>query len=162
MKYFEDMQVGESVQLGHHTFTAEEIKAFARSFDPQPFHIDEDAGARSHFGALCASGWHTASLWMKYAAETRRLEEEAQRDRGEPQARRGPSPGFRNLKWPKPVYVGDTITFATEITDKRAVRSRPDWGLVYSYNTGRNSHGDLVFSFDGSLFVERRPGIPSG
>jgi acyl dehydratase len=158
MAYFEDYAIGDKVELGRHTFTAEEIKAYARRYDPQPFHMDEAAAARSHFGALCASGWHTAAMWMRYAAEHRRRQEEAERARGETPARRGPSPGFRDLKWLKPVYAGDTIAFATEVVDKRALASRPGWGLVFSYNTGTNQHGELVYSFLGSAFIERRPG----
>ncbi len=65
MKFFEDIRVGETADIGRHTFTAEDIKAFAARFDPQPFHVDEAAAARSHFGRLCASGWHTACVWMR-------------------------------------------------------------------------------------------------
>ena len=72
MKYFEDVQVGETIPLGRHTFTAEEIKAFAQRFDPQPFHVDEKAAEESHFGALVASGWHTAVIWMRLMVEYRR------------------------------------------------------------------------------------------
>jgi acyl dehydratase len=158
MKYFEDIRVGEKSELGRHTFTAAEIKAFAKKFDPQPFHLDEGAAARSHYGALCASGWHTACLWMKAHADRRSREEEAQRARGERLAPRGPSPGFRELKWLKPVYAGDTIAFAAEVVETRPVRSRPDWGLVFSLNTGTNQKGERVFSFLGSAFVARRPG----
>lgn len=157
MKYFEDIHVGEKVDLGSHTFTAAAIKTFAAQFDPQPFHVDEEAAARSHYGALCASGWHTASLWMRTCADYRTREEEAQRARGEPVPPRGPSPGFRDLKWLKPVYAGDTLRFASEVIEKRPVRSRPGWGLVFSNNTGTNQRGEPVFSFVGSLFVARRP-----
>jgi acyl dehydratase len=156
MKYFEDCHVGEKAELGRHTFTADEIKAFAKNFDPQPFHIDEAAAAHSHFGALCASGWHTASLWMKHAAAYRRREEEAQLARGEIISQRGPSPGFRDLKWPKPVFVGDTITFAMETAELKPLASRPGWGLVFSRNTAANQKGEIVLSFLGALFVERR------
>jgi acyl dehydratase len=159
MKYFEDIRVGEKKKFGRHTFGADEIKTFARSYDPQPFHVDDEAAAGSHFGALCASGWHTACVWMKLATEQRRRDEEKQREAGEIAPRRGPSPGFRDLKWLKPVYVGDTITFAGEIIETRALRSRPEWGLVFSLNTGTNQNGELVLSFIGSLFVERRPQV---
>ena len=83
MKFWEDIAVGERAELGRHTFTADDIKAFARRFDPQPFHLDEAAAARSHFGALCASGWHTASVWMRLMVEHQRREDEARRARGE-------------------------------------------------------------------------------
>ncbi len=70
----------------------------------------------------------------------------------------GPSPGFRDLKWTKPVYVGDTITYATEAIEKRETKSKPGWGLMFSQNTGTNQNGDLVYSFIGSAFIQRRPG----
>jgi len=157
MRYFDDIAIGEKRALGRHTFAADEIKAFATKFDPQPFHVDEAAATRSHFRALCASGWHTASMWMRFAAEHRRREEEEQRARGEKLARRGPSPGLRNLQWLRPVYVGDTIAFASEVVDKRPLKTRPGWGLVTSRNTGANQNGDLVLSFLGTVFVESRP-----
>jgi acyl dehydratase len=162
MKYFEDIVIGVPVILGRHTFTAEEIKRFATRFDPQLFHIDEEAAKASHFGALIASGWHTAAVWMRYAAAFRTQEEAEQRARGEPLARRGPSPGFRELKWLRPVYVGDTLTFATTAIEKRVSGSRPEWGIVTSLNTGTNQAGDLAYSFIGTLFVERRPGAGNG
>src|SRR5262249_60521671 len=86
------------------------IKAFAARFDPQPFHLDETAAARSHFGRLCASGWHTACVWMRLMIDYRRREDEARRARGEAVAPLGPSPGFRDLEWLQPVFVGDTLS----------------------------------------------------
>ena len=81
MKFFEDVVVGERFEVGRHTFTADNIKAFARRFDPQLFHLDEAAAARSHFGALCASGWHTAAVWMRLMVEHQRREDAARRAR---------------------------------------------------------------------------------
>jgi acyl dehydratase len=156
MKYFEDIALGEGAAFGRHTFTAEEIKSFAARFDPQVFHLDEAAAAQSHFGALVASGWHTVALWMRHAMRYRRAEDEARRARGEPLAELGPSPGFRDLKWLKPVYAGDTIAFAAEVVETRPSKSRPKWGLVFSRNTATNQHGELVMSFIGSALVERR------
>jgi acyl dehydratase len=156
MKYFEDIAVGERASLGRHTFTAEEIKSFAARFDPQAFHVDEAAAAASPYGALIASGWHTVAMWMRHAMRYRNAEDAARRARGEPLAELGPSPGFRDLRWLKPVYVGDTIAFASEIIETRPSKSRPKWGLVFSRNTGTNQAGDLVISFIGSALVERR------
>ena len=156
MKFFDDIRVGERHDLGHHTFSAAEIKAFATRFDPQPFHIDEAAAARSHFGALCASGWHTAAVWMRLMVEHQRRADAAQCERGEPVAELGPSPGFRELKWLKPVYVGDTISYATEIIETRPSKSRPGWGLITLRNTGMNQRGEPVISFVSVAFVERR------
>jgi acyl dehydratase len=158
MKFFEDMRLGECYEVGRHTFTAENIKAFAVRFDPQLFHVDEDAAKRSHFGALCASGWHTASIWMRLMIEHHRREDDRFRARGEPIATFGPSPGFRGLKWLKPVYVGDTVTYATEIVELRASKSRPGWGLISVRNTGSNQRGEPVISFVSVTFVQRRNG----
>ena len=156
MKFFEDIKVGERTELGSHTFLAEEIKAFARQFDPQPFHVDEEAAARSHFHKLCASGWHTSSVCMRHIVEGNQREDEALRTRGEPVAKSGPSPGVRDVRWLKPVYVGDTISFASEIKEARD-SGRPGHGLVVAYNTGTNQHGERVYSVQGAVFVERRP-----
>ena len=156
MRYLEDIPVGERIELGSHTFGADEIKAFARRFDPQAFHVDDDAAAASHFGALAASGWHTAVVWMRLFSEheQRELATLLAEGRG---AAVGPSPGFRDLKWLKPVYAGDTISYATEVVATRPSRSRPGWGLLTTFNTGDNQHGAPVLSFTSNVFVERRP-----
>jgi acyl dehydratase len=156
MNFFEDFRVGMQAVLGSHTFTADEIKAFAREFDPQPFHVDEEAAARSHFGTLCASGWHTAALCLRHVVEDRHRQQAELRSRGEPVARTGPSPGLRDVKWPKPVYAGDTITFATEIVELRDNPRRPDVGLRIARNTGTNQRGELVYSVLSSTYIERR------
>jgi acyl dehydratase len=157
MKYLEDIRVGDKADLGSHTFTAEDIKLFAARFDPQPFHLDEAAAARSHFGGLVASGWHTGSVCIRLIVQNRLREEEAMQARGEAVGRTGPSPGFRDLKWLKPVYAADTITFASEVIETRELQSRPDKGLVFARNTGTNQEGVLVFSFISVVFVDLRP-----
>ena len=157
MNFFEDIVIGERTTLGEHTFTAEEIKRFAAKYDPQPFHLDETAAAHSHFGALCASGWHSAVMWMRVALDHRGRKEIALRTQGEAIAMFGPSPGFRDLKWLKPVFAGDTITYATETLDVRPSQSRPGWGLMTVRNTGTNQAGELVLSFISTAFVPRRP-----
>jgi acyl dehydratase len=156
MKFFEDIQIGEASSLGCHTFTAEDIKSFAVRYDPAPFHLDEAVAERSHFGALCASGWHTVCVWMRLLVETRRKEDEDRRARGEPTAVLGPSPGFRELKWLQPVYVGDTISFVSKVIEARALRSQPKWGLVTSLHSGDNQRGETVISFISTAFIERR------
>ncbi len=160
MNYFEDLNVGESVVLGSYTFTAETIKAFAKQYDPQSFHLDEEAAQHSNFGALCASGWHTAAVAMRLIALANQCELAARRERGESVPKLGPSPGVRDLRWVKPVYVGDCITYASEIRELRAGR-RPQFGLVVSHVTGTNQNGELVYSAQGSVFVERRVPAPS-
>ena len=157
MTYLEDVPLGNKREIGRHTFTAEEIKAFAQSYDPQAFHLDEEAAKRSHFGALVASGWHTAAVCMRFLVENRRRIVAEETAAGRPVATWGPSPGFRDLKWLKPVFAGDTITYASEPFEIRPSASRPGWGLLFSRNTGVNQHGELVYSFIGSAFVERRP-----
>jgi acyl dehydratase len=158
MRYFDDISVGDRMELGSHTFTTEDIKTFAAQYDPQAFHMEEAAAATSHFGALCASGWHTVAVWMRLRVDYAKREDAERLARGEVLAKLGPSPGFRDLKWLKPVYVGDVITYASEVAEKRASQSRPGWGLVFARNTGTNQKGEVVLSFIGSGFVERRPG----
>jgi acyl dehydratase len=156
MKYLEDIAVGETYAVGRYTFHADEIKAFAGRFDPQLFHLDEEAGAASHFGALCASGWHTAAVWMRLMVDFRRRLIEQARARGEPVAGIGPALGVRELKWLKPVYVGDTIDYVSEVVETRASNSRPGFGLMTIRSTGINQNGEPVISFLSTTFVERR------
>ena len=156
MKYFDDINIGDRLALGSHTFTAEEIKAFATLYDPQSFHVDAVAAAASHFGALCASGWHTIAIWMRLRTRYAQRDDAERAARGEPNATLGPSPGFRDLKWVKPVYAGDTITYVSEVVEKRLSQSRPEWGLIHVRNTGTNQNGDPVLAFTGTGFVERR------
>ena len=158
MKFFEDIAVGERRQIGSHTFTAEEIKRFASAFDPQLFHMDEAEAQKSHFGGLCASGWHTLAVWMKLNVRDMQRETRNLEMAGIPVARLGPSPGFEELRWLKPVYAGDTISFESEVTAKKASRSRPGWGLVTMRSVGRNQGDEDVISFIGHVFVEQRPG----
>jgi acyl dehydratase len=154
--WFEDLKIGTKTNLGQETFTRESIIDFARKYDPQPFHLDEEAASRSLFGRLAASGWHTASMWMKQFVDTRKKFESERGPSSEPSPRPGPSPGFTKLRWHRPVYAGDTISFASELADKR-VTSRPGWGLIFSHNTGINQDGVLVYEFTGSAFWPLRP-----
>ena len=156
IRFFEDMEIGETVELGSHTFTAAEIVTFARAYDPQRFHMSEEGAADSHFGRLCASGWHTAAVWMRKFVETRDRVVAEMEARGERVPRLGPSPGYTDLVWKKPVHVGDTIRFTATLTEKRVSTSRPGWGILTQRNEGFNQNGDLVYAFTGSVFVERR------
>jgi acyl dehydratase len=160
MKFFEDIRVGENAELGRQVFTTEDIKSFAARFDPQPFHLDEAAAAQSHFGRLCASGWQTACVSMRLLIEYRRREDDERRTRGEAVAQLGPSPGFRDLQWLKPVYVGDVISYRTEVIETRKSKSRPSWGVVTVRNTGVNQYGEAVISFVSTAFVECRSAGP--
>ena len=160
MKFLEDIRVGDISEVGRYTFTVDDIKAFARRFDPQLFHVDEAAAERSHFGALCASGWHTAAVWMRLMVDHRRRAIEAAKARGEPVAAMGPALGFRELKWLKPVYAGDTVAYRSEVIETRVSNSRPGFGLMTIRSTGVNQNGDLVISFLSTTFVERRRETP--
>lgn len=156
--FLEDLIAGVTDELGSFTFTADDIVRFARQFDPQSFHLDPEAAKHSLFGGLCASGWHTAAVWMKLLAARRDRIRVAALARGERPARLGPSPGFTNLKWLKPVYAGDTISYRTTLTGKRVSASRPGWGIASHHNDGVNQHGETVISFEGAVFWERRSG----
>lgn len=146
--------VGVTVTLGSHTFEPEAIKAFAKKYDPQPFHVDEEAAKRSIFGRLCASGWHTAATWMKYNLATR-METESRRWSGPgPLPVFGPSPGFKNLKWLKPVYAGETITFTRTGVAHRPIASRPGWRLLSIRAEAFDSTGDKVLEFESAVLVQ--------
>jgi acyl dehydratase len=156
MRFFEQMAVGQRRELGSFTFTAEAIKKFAAQFDPQAFHLDEEAGRKSLFGGLAASGWHVGSVCMKLLVEDAQRQAREAAARGEEVAVWGPSPGFRELRWIKPVLAGDTISFASEIVSRRTSDKRPQWGIVQARNTGTNQRGEPVFSLLATAFVPRR------
>jgi acyl dehydratase len=153
--FFEDREIGEIADLGGHSFTREEIIDFARQFDPQPFHLDDAAAEASLFGALCASGWHTAAIFIRQVVRHRLGNAPAPRP-GERQAVYGPSPGFRDLRWPKPVYVGDTIEFRARLAEKIDLKSRPNRGILASEVQARNQNGDIVFALISQILVDRR------
>ena len=156
MRFFEDIEIGARREFGSFTFTAEDIKKFATQFDPQRFHLDEEEGRKSLFGGLAASGWHVAAVCMKLlVADGKRLTAEAVA-RGEKVAVWGPSPGFRELRWIKPVLAGDTIRFSSVVETKRTSEKRPEWGIVQARNTGINQRGEIVYSFLATAFVPRR------
>ena len=157
MSFFEDIEIGAHRALGSHTFTEEEIVAFASRWDPQPFHLDAKAARDSLFGRLCASGWHTACMWMRLNIEDARREIATAKKAGAPMPDIGPSPGIFDLKWSRPVYVGDTVSYSWTAVDKRESASRPDWGIVTYAAEGVNQNGEPVLTFKGRVFVGRRP-----
>jgi acyl dehydratase len=152
---YEDIIVGTTHDFGAHTFSRDEIKRFATLYDPQHFHTDEEAAANSMLGGLCASGWHTAAVMMSLCSRYFHREIERAARTGRPTAPLGPSPGFDDLKWIKPVHPGDTIAFVGEIAAKRESRSRPDWGIVSIATSGANQKGEPVFSYTQHVFVRR-------
>jgi acyl dehydratase len=156
MHFFEDLEIGRRREIGSFTFTAEAIKKFAAQFDPQRFHLSEEEGRKSLFGGLAASGWHVGSVCMKLLVTNGQRQIREAAARGEKIAVWGPSPGFRDLRWLKPVLAGDTITYATEVAAKRLSEKRPEWGILEARNTGTNQRGELVFSLLATAFVPRR------
>lgn len=156
MAFFEDIEIGARRAFGSFTFTPEDIKRFAAQFDPQRFHLSEEEGRNSLFGGLAASGWHVAAVCMKLLVADGKQRSAEEAARGEEVAVWGPSPGFRELRWIRPVLAGDTISFTNEIETKRTSSSRPEWGILQARNTGVNQRGEVVFSFLATAFVPRR------
>ena len=157
MRYLEDFPAGEVIELGSWTFEADAIVAFARDFDPQRFHLDEEAGKASLFGGLAASGWHVACAWMRlWVDHQNRVMAEA-RAAGVDLPVAGPSPGFDDMRWLRPVLAGQTIRYRTTFVASRAFRSRPGWGVVDSLNEGFDAAGNRVFHFTGHVFMPTRP-----
>lgn len=156
MWMFEDIPFGQRIEIGSVTVTAEEIVAFAKEFDPQPFHVDPEAAARSHFGGLVASAWHTAALFMRALVDhADRLAGEIRAAGGVP-GRLGPSPGFEDMRLPRPVRPGDTLSFAVTPVSGRPLASRPGWAVVTVDNAVTNQHGVVVMTFRSTVFVSRR------
>jgi acyl dehydratase len=153
MIFDEKLQIGETVTLGSHVFLPDEIKAFARTYDPQPFHVDEEKAAASLFGGLCASGWHTAAMWMRYNVLSRPATEARIRAAGAVPPLFGPSGGIKDLKWLKPVYAGDTITFTRTALSHRPMPNRPGWRLLTSRCEAANQKGEIVMQFSADVMV---------
>ncbi|MCL1961244.1 MAG: MaoC family dehydratase [Desulfovibrionaceae bacterium] len=151
IKYFwEDLPVGTTTEVGSVTVDRDEVIAFASKYDPQPFHLDDEAAAKSIFGKLSASGWHTCAMGMGLMA--RNFLNEA--------ASLG-SPGLNQVKWLKPVYPGDTLTLRQRIIESRPLKSRPDVGLVRTIWEMFNQHGEQVLLTDShGMFRRRTPGAP--
>jgi acyl dehydratase len=143
--YLDDLAVGRKFVTRSTTLTLEGCKAFAAEFDPQPFHLDEDAARRSVFGRLAASGWYTASLTMRLLVE------------GELTIAGGLIGLGGELSWPRPTYPGDTLRVETEILAIRASESKPDRGIVTARNQTLNQHGEPVQVAVVKMLVPRRP-----
>ena len=146
MMYWEDFRDGERIEMGRHTFTEREIVEFARQFDPQPFHVDREAAEKSFFGGLIASGWHTCAVGMRLTVDSHVSKS----------ASLG-SPGLDNIRWLKPVRVGDTITYSRVVLESRPSESRPGVGLVKSRWEAVNQHGETVMTMEGWGMFGRRP-----
>jgi acyl dehydratase len=151
--FTEEIVLGQRWALGEVTFTADNMIAYSRKFDPVGFHVDEAVGRASLYGAMTAAGLHVGACWMacfvKRNTEARALLEK----HGKVLPEIGPSPGFRNMRWLKPVCAGDVISFFATPTHKRALASRPGWGMLSGFNEGVNRNGDLVFSFESAVLT---------
>jgi acyl dehydratase len=146
MIWWEDFRVGDSTEMGRHTFSEEEILGFGRQFDPQPFHADAAAAGQTVFGGLIASGWHTCAVGMRlmvqsYLNRTVSLG----------------SPGIDEIRWLKPVRPGDTLAGRLEILEVRPSRSKPDRGIVRARSVVVNQDDVEVLSFVATLLFKRRP-----
>ncbi|MBC8130609.1 MAG: MaoC family dehydratase [Rhizobiaceae bacterium] len=153
MSFWDGISIGDVFEIGSHVFTGEEIKRFAAKFDPQPFHIDEEAAKNSLLGGICASGWHTAAVSMRLNVDFQRQMMEAFVAAGNTLPKSGPSPGIKNLRWPKPVYAGDTVAFTQTVMAKRVSASRPGWGVMEFSTLGLNQHSETVFAFEAAVFL---------
>ncbi len=134
MLYYEDIEIGASSSYGAYAVTLEEVLEFAGKYDPQPFHLDDDAAAATHFGRISASGWHSCAMTMRMMVDNMKIN--AQAGLG--------SPGVDELRWIKPVYPGDTLRVETTILEKRRSRSRPDMGIFKSRGRTLNQHDETV------------------
>ena len=147
MDYFEDLVVGRKARFGGYAVTREEVLAFARKFDPQPFHLSDEAAAKTHFGRIAASGWHTCAMVMAMLVEHLQAE---------PQAGLG-GVGIDELRWLKPVYPGDTLHVASKIVEVRPSRSKPEIGSFRTQTTVSNQHDEAVLRFTSIVLIARRP-----
>lgn len=147
MKYLEDMVVGSETEFGTYDVTREEVLEFARKYDPQPFHLSDEAAARTHFGRIAASGWHTAAMTM--AVLVKYLE-------SDPQAGLGAA-GIDELRWKIPVYPGDRLTMSGKILEVTPSRSKPDIGSIRTQTIVRNQDDKVVMSFVSIVLMRRRP-----
>ena len=147
MIYFEDLQVGAETQFGSYEVTREEVLEFARKYDAQPFHLSDEAAAKTHFGRIAASGWHTCAMTM--AVISRHVVDGGQAGLG--------SPGIDELRWKKPVYPGDTLHVRGRIIEKTPSRSRPEMGSFRTLTTVTNQKGEEVMTFQSIVLIRRRP-----
>ena len=149
LQYFEDLLVGSTARFGRYEVTREEVIEYASKYDPQPFHLDDEAAAKTHFGRLSASGWHTCAMVMRMLVDN--LKEHRQAGLG--------SPGLDELRWLKPVYPGDVLRVESELLEKTRSRSRPEMGSYKSIISVFNQDNVKVMTFRSiGLIAVREPG----
>lgn len=147
VQYWEDIEVGSRSSYGSYHVTREEVIDFASKYDPQPFHLSDEAAAETYFGRLSASGWHTCAMMMRMIVE----------NIGKTQQAGLGSPGVDELRWLQPVYPGDTLRIETEILDKTPSRSRPDMGSYRARSTIFNQDDKPVMSLISIGLIRTRP-----
>lgn len=147
--YLDDLSVGQRFVSATQAVTADEIKAFARAFDPQPFHLDEAAGAGTLLGGFAASGWHTAAITMRLLVT------------GATRIAGGVIGAGVELAWPRPVRAGDTLQVFSEVAEITPSRSKPDRGIVVLKSETRNQKGEVVQLLTSKLIVPRKPPAPA-
>lgn len=147
MIYFEDLVIGQQRVFGHYDVTRDEVIDFATKYDPQPFHLSDEAAAKTHFGRVAASGWHTCAMTMAVIA--RAVVDEEQAGLG--------SPGIDDLRWLRPVFPGDRITVKGTVLDKTPSRSKPDLGSFRTETIVTNQDGVDVMTYKSIVLIRRRP-----
>ena len=151
MIHYEDLIVGETEEFGAYEVSREEVIEFASKYDPQPFHLDDEAAAATYFGRLSASGWHTAAMTMRMMVDNFSQKQRASLG----------SPGIDELRWLKPVYPGDTLSVTSELIEKRRSKSRPEMGIMRAKSTTWNQHGEAVMTLvSNGLIKVRDPDAP--
>ncbi|MBO9713631.1 MaoC family dehydratase [Sphingomonas sp.] len=147
MIYYEDVEIGQKRSFGSYEVTREEVLDFARKYDPQPFHLSDEAAAKTHFGRLAASGWHTCAMTMSMLVKHLQAN---------PEASQGAA-GIEELRWLKPVFPGDTLRGESEVLEKRELASKPGMGMLTTQTTTFNQHGEPVMRFSGKILMRKRP-----
>ena len=146
MIFYEDLAIGTTRNFGAFEVTREEVMEFASKYDPQPFHLDDEAAAQTHFGRLSASGWHTCSMTMRMMVDNMMNEKSAGLG----------SPGVDQLRWKKPVYPGDTLRCETEVIEKRRSASRPEMGIFKSRIRTFNQKDEIVLEMVSNALIRTR------
>ena len=146
MQFYEDIEIGRERAFGQYQVTREEVMEFASKYDPQSFHLDEEAAAQTHFGRLSASGWHTCSMTMAMMVENMKQEKSAGLG----------SPGIDHLRWKKPVFPGDTLRCETEVIEKRRSQSRPEMGIFKTRIRTLNQHDEVVLEMQSNGLIRTR------
>lgn len=147
MKYWEDLEIGVETVFGHYDVTREEVLEFAGKYDPQPFHLSDEAAARTHFGRLAASGWHSCAMMMAVLVRYSAREQHAGLG----------SPGVDELRWLKPVHPGDRLTVSGTLIDKTPSRSKPAIGVIRTATRVTNQDGIDVMTLTSIVLMRRRP-----